>query len=97
MGIGDVVPAVTTLIVETPRKTNVLRPFYRLGWLAIWGGWFFTLMMVVPSPKSGTFGWKHDRKVIKVDGTHRARVVPALGRRLGRHFHLTLFSAISKS
>ena len=47
MGIGDVVPAVTTLIVETPRKTNVLRPFYRLGWLAIWGGWFFTLMIEI--------------------------------------------------
>jgi len=43
--------------VETPRKTNVLRPFYRLGWLTIWGGWFFALVMVVPSPKNGTFGW----------------------------------------
>ena len=43
--------------METPRKTNVLRPFYRLGWLAIWGSWLFMLIVVVPSPESGTFGW----------------------------------------
>ena len=36
--------------VRTPRKTNVLRPVYRLGWLVIWSTWLVTVVLVMMIP-----------------------------------------------
>ncbi|HAD38097.1 MAG TPA: hypothetical protein DDZ73_15920 [Gammaproteobacteria bacterium] len=35
--------------VTTPRKTNVFRPVYRLGWLVIWSSWLALVLLVVPA------------------------------------------------
>jgi len=35
--------------VSTPRKTNVFRPVYRLGWLVIWSSWLAFVLLVVPA------------------------------------------------
>ena len=43
--------------VNTPRKTNVLRPLYRLGWLVIWSTWLATLLLLMPAaiPRHDSF------------------------------------------
>ena len=43
--------------VNTPRKTNVLRPLYRLGWLVIWSTWLATLLLLMPAaiPRHASF------------------------------------------
>lgn len=43
--------------VNKPRKTNVLRPLYRLGWLVIWSTWLATLVLLMPAliPRHDTF------------------------------------------
>jgi hypothetical protein len=35
--------------MTTPRKTNVFRPVYRLGWLVIWSSWLAFVLLVVPA------------------------------------------------
>jgi len=35
--------------MTTPRKTNVFRPVYRLGWLVIWSSWVAFVLLVVPA------------------------------------------------
>ncbi|MEC9330003.1 MAG: hypothetical protein VX749_09085 [Pseudomonadota bacterium] len=43
--------------MKTPRKTNFLRPLYRLGWLVIWSTWLVTILLLVPAlvPRHDTF------------------------------------------
>ena len=43
--------------VRTPRKTNVLRPVYRLGWLVIWSTWLVTVVLVMPALVSRHYGF----------------------------------------
>ena len=40
-----------------PRVTNVLRLYYRLGWILIWGMWLLILIMFVPSPDVDAWAW----------------------------------------
>ena len=44
-------------LVKTPRKTNILRPLYRLGWLVIWSTWLATLLLLMPAaiPRHDSF------------------------------------------
>ena len=37
-----------TDIMGQARKTNFLRPLYRMGWLAIWSAWVVVLLYGVP-------------------------------------------------
>ena len=43
--------------MKKPRKTNFLRPLYRLGGLAIWSTWLVTILLLVPAlvPRHDTF------------------------------------------
>lgn len=35
--------------MDRPRKTNFMRPLYRIGWAVIWGAWVFVVIELGPS------------------------------------------------
>jgi hypothetical protein len=47
------------MMIGKARKTNILRPVYRLGWLAIWSVWLVVLLYGVPAwvPYNDSLTW----------------------------------------